>query len=86
MGLGIWGCGAWDLEVWGSGDGGVGLGDGCGCVSGAWQGSAGGLGRHPLSRRLQLSPFPSPRPLRVERGRKKSELIPERRIEKKKGE
>ncbi|KFV61700.1 Hepatoma-derived growth factor-related protein 2, partial [Dryobates pubescens] len=28
--------------------------------------------------------FPSPRPLKVERGRKKSELIPERRIEKKK--
>ena len=34
---------------------------------------------------LPLS-FPSHRPLKVERGRKKSDLIPERRMEKKKGE
>lgn len=31
-------------------------------------------------------PFSSRRPLKVERGRKKSDLIPERRMEKKKGE
>lgn len=31
-------------------------------------------------------PFPSHRPLKVERGRKKSDPIPERRMEKKKGE
>lgn len=40
--------------------------------------------RHPLN---DLFPFFFPhRPLKVERGRKKSDLIPERRMEKKKGE
>ncbi|KFQ03819.1 Hepatoma-derived growth factor-related protein 2, partial [Leptosomus discolor] len=35
-------------------------------------------------RRILPLPFPSRRPLKVERGRKKSDLIPERRMEKKK--